>query len=321
MSIQTALFSGKGKGRESIKEEDTESDDEGRAEPSGTQDPDPGGPAGPGTATAAARRPDPPDPPHRIPKIPAPTPFSGKREDWIPFIMQVSRYFGSYEEFFAMDHVKAVWFLQWFEGEAPKQWATALILSVGNADEHPGMRNWSILLQEATSMWGPIAPQEDAARRMRNLRQWGSVADYHARFIAYTVTAGYNDLAQADLFYTGLRDGIKDLMLGVQRPKTLQGMLEMALTFEARILTRASEKRIDGGKFQKTSAKMVKLSPGDLAKHRKAGTCFECGKTGHIAKNCFRRKPKPTQANKVDTKEEETLEPKEEIKEEDFLED
>lgn len=325
-SIRTALL---GKGKEKPKrEEDSESEQTAEPGPSGIwKGPEgPEDPDGPGDPADIEEIPRGPNRDRgkdiKTPKISQPTPFAGKREEWTFFIIQVSRYFLAYPDFFQEDEIKAIWFLGWFEGDAPKAWATAIMVTAGTGIEHPGIKDWVLLLQEATQMWGPIAPEEEAMRKMRTLKQWGSVAEYHAQFIPHAFASGHNDRAQADAFYNGLKTTIKDMMVNTERPKTLAKTLALALTYEARILARAAERRSETRPgFIK--AKATKLEPKQLNEYRKAGKCFECGKIGHIARNCAQKKKKPAQANKAST--EDLIDPKfeegEEKEEQDFPED
>lgn len=247
------------------------------------------------------------------------------------FVMQTVMYFSAYEEFFHDDRKKALWFLQWFGGEAPRMWATGVILTATTANEHPGISNWKKLLEESSAMWGPTDLISDATRKLRVIRQNKSVAEYHADFIQHAFISGYNDRALAETFYFGLRGSIKDMMIHEERPDTLPKMLEMALRLEARILARMGERRGEETKNPyRASAKAARLSPQQRTEYMKAGKCFECAKTGHRARNCPDKNKEPTQVkktNKEETKPAKKPKPaqeqenEEETEEEDFQED
>lgn len=251
------------------------------------------------------------------------------------FLLQSMMYFEAYDEFFNQDKTRALWFLQWFEGEAPKMWATGILLSVGTVKEHLGIRNWRYLLEEATAMWGPTDLAQDAARKLRSLRQTRSVAEYHAEFIQHALLSGYNDQALAEAFYFGLRASIKDMMVHEDRPGTLPKMLKVALRLETRILARMGERRAEGAPGpSRASAKATRLSPQQRTEYMKAGKCFECAQPGHRARNCPKKDKKEfaqaKKTNEEDTKSQErpkakpTKKKEEEEEgddEEDFLED
>jgi hypothetical protein len=316
----------KGKGRAPKDTDDSEEEME-RAKPpepfGGPKDPEepPEGPPNPSAMTSKEAR---PEKDIRRPKAILPTPFTGERRDWTMFMVQSLLYMESYQEFFQDDKMKAVWFLQQFAGEAPKAWATGILLTTGSPQEHPGLRSWTRLMTEAAEMWGPADLVQEAARKMRSLRQFKSVAEYHAEFIQYAYTSGYNQQALAESFYFGLKDSIKDMMVHEERPKTLGTMLSLALKFEARILARMGERRTGGADRPRASAKTTKLSQQQRNEYMKAGKCFECGEQGHRARNCTKKKgttqaKKTNQARERPKEEPETVEDKQD--EEDFSED
>jgi Zinc knuckle len=260
----------------------------------------------------------------RRPKAILPTPFTGERKDWAMFVMQVTLYIDQYQEYFASDEKKAFWILQQFEGEAPKAWATGVLTSYGSPHEHPGLHNWKQLLQEASELWGPVDLFQEAARKLRTIKQFHSVAEYHAEFAQYAFVSGYNQKALAEAFYFGLKDSIKDMMVHEERPDTLARMLGLALRFEARILARMGERRAEGTSRSRANAKATRLSQQQRNEYMKAGKCFECGQQGHRARNCPKKKGM-TQAKKTNPIQEQIKkeeEPgKEEQNEEDLLED
>jgi hypothetical protein len=96
------------------------------------------------------------------------------------------------------------------------------------------------------------------------------------------------------IFYTGLKDEIKNLLLGLPKAPTLVGLLKQAITLEARILERRSEQEQRTGwvpmrRKPTTTINFAKLSYEERLRLMKEGRCFICRQTGHLSKACPKR--------------------------------
>jgi hypothetical protein len=228
--------------------------------------------------------------PPRRPKVPVPEPFSGDREDWIPFVIRATLYFEEYKEYYQTRiRQQNIQFLQWFGGEAPRAWAYGLLSTLGTREEDPILSDFGKLLELATTLWGPFNSKQDAQKKLRGLRQERTVAEYHATFTRWATYTGYNEDALVADFYQGLKSSIKDLMINIDRPDTIAGMLKMALLYESRILARNKERYSEQGprrSNQRTNIRATKLSTEERSNRLKKGLCFICAKKGHRAKDC-----------------------------------
>ena len=120
-------------------------------------------------------------------------------------------------------------------------------------------------------------------------------------FTRWAVPSGYNEVALTEMFYQGLKPAIKDLMVHIERPGTVTGLLGVAIQYEQSILTRARERGPwTGFKNQritpKAEIKASRLAPAERMRRLKEGTCFVCDQKGHLARNCPKRQESRVQA-------------------------
>ena len=269
----------------------------------------PGGPGGPGYPGGPGGPwypgvPNPPaGPPIGAPKEPkamVPDDFSGKREDWMPFVVQTFMYFSHFPEYFRHDRNRCLYFLRWFGEGAPRAWATSILGTLGTPNESIYVNQWGDLLAHAALLWGPINEQQSAAEELRKIQQQTTVTAYHVAFMRWSGVSGYNEVALVDAFYRGLKPALKDMILNVRKPTTVEGMLNLALDCEQRYLERARERgpgeRKPFEKRKPATTKAMRLSPEERTKRMKEGRCFLCNRTGHMARNC------PDRPKKVENK-------------------
>jgi hypothetical protein len=294
-------------------DEETPTQEEGTLEPEeGPREPgenpkDPGEPPEePGGGGGGGPPPPPPPPPPqsnplrkpddsmKTPKPQVPTPFGGDREKWVTFVFQSLFYYNHYREFFRDPENKCIYFLSWFEGETVRPWADQILSTIGQRNQSPLMRDFDLLLSTAAGLWGPVNQRERAQNKLDNINQRTSVSAYHAEFIAHATRSEYNEETLARIFYKGLKESIKNLMVNIDRPRTTDGLLGVALQYEARILERMEERKLldqkpKTGKEEvnkRVTAKAGRLSEEERKKRMKEGRCFLCNQIGHLSNVC-----------------------------------
>jgi len=281
--------------------------------PGGTPPGPPGGPPPPPPPPPPGGIPVPTPQPPKIPKASTPTKFAGDRTKWQTFTIEAYMFFAHYPEFFHAFHGernRCIYFLGWFEGETTRPWADAILGTIGTTKESPLLDDWTLLIQTAAELWGPINPEYEARAQLREIKQEQTVSAYHAKFMRWSIPSGYNREALVDFFYRGLKESIKNMMVNIQRPTTLEEMLSRALDYEARILERAAERRNETNRprFDRNPKadhiiKATRLPQEERSKRMREGRCFTCNKTGHIARNCPDRQQ--IKAARTEVKEEE----------------
>jgi Zinc knuckle len=230
------------------------------------------------------------------PKPSTPTTFKGDRSKWITFAIEAAMFFAHYEEYFeGKELMKSVYFLGWFEGDTVRPWADEILSSVGGPEQHPLLTNFTLLLEKTAALWGPINEKQNAQNKLETIYQDTTVSAYHARFIPLMSRSGYNEEALTKFFYKGLKEAIKNLMINIERPETVEGLLEVALNLESRILARIEERKSLGTRdktntkdtsYGRESSKVGKLSEEERKKCMKEGRCFLCKQIGHMANAC-----------------------------------
>jgi hypothetical protein len=184
----------------------------------------------------------------------------------------------------------AAWFSPYFESNSP-------ILS-----------DLSLFIHEFEQTFGDFDRATSAANQIRALRQGNSSAsEYASAFRRISCDLNWGEGALIDQFRRGLRNEVKDLLLTLPIPTTLQE----AITFSVRCDNRLAERRLE--RFQQsvpshrpstnnnsgavpmeidaTRIKFRSLTMEEKTRRRELNLCLYCGKPGHIAVYCPEKKP------------------------------
>jgi len=171
-------------------------------------------------------------------------------------------------------------------------------------------------------VYGDTDTKKEAEQELLRLRQKSSASKYASDFHQLSSRVTWHDSAFAAVFYTGLKDSVKDELARIDRPEELQPLIELAIKIDNRNYERQMEKGQGRTatfipRYQKNVGK-PRRTPGhyppggsmpmDLSttqhkrgkfKPRKGGLspaqrkermdkklCMYCGKPGHYAKEC-----------------------------------
>jgi hypothetical protein len=229
-----------------------------------------------------------------------PTAFTGERERTKNFLDECELYFEARPQDF-QDANKA-----W--DEQKKMAFVLALMKDGNAriwrnkyrEDAPRMATtWRALKQKIGDDFKDTNAAETARARLRALTQGKDDVDtYNANFNKLVGTTGYNEEAQIDAYMNGLNRRVAtQIALMATPPTTLldaqNNAVRIYMAF-GREYTKNSNWRDrrnePGSRSNPIQINRQRLSDEQAYQYRREGRCFNCHKTGHIARECPDRK-------------------------------
>jgi transposase InsO family protein len=173
--------------------------------------------------------------------------------------------------------------------------------------------SYTTFRQHLERTFGDIDAKKTAERKLKRIRQTGSASTYTAEFMQLAAILQWEDYALIPYYDHGLKSHIKDELARIDRPDTMEKLIDVAVRIDNRLYDRQMEKReIEGWKkgngrpshhrYDKRPNRPSRDSdpygprpmeldaarlPAEEEKRRKNNNlCFECGKAGHRAREC-----------------------------------
>jgi hypothetical protein len=254
-------------------------------------------------------------------KVKAPDTFGGERSKFKNFVLQLEIYQAFNDKRFQSETERVLWTVTLLTGTA-LNWVEGFVADyLQNKDANGKVSSkmddktvevfstWEGFMKNFKSNFGEIDEHQTAVRAIYALRQKGSATGYTAEFQRYSVNTGWGDAALMDQYYVGLKDNIKDELTRRDKPDSLEELITEAVEIDNRFYERSLEKRGVFSEGRNTRyfppAQRVRkqntawpqpmeldatmrreMSPQERQKHMTNKTCFKCGKTGHMARNC-----------------------------------
>uniref|UniRef100_A0A670JY50 CCHC-type domain-containing protein n=1 Tax=Podarcis muralis TaxID=64176 RepID=A0A670JY50_PODMU len=166
------------------------------------------------------------------------------------------------------------------------------------------------LLKDQAAKWAlPLLRQDSpfqANRAIRRLRQGKStVAAYTTEFRLLAQDLTWNDSALRDQYLEGLSDEILDQLATMERPTTLDTLIQQSLQIDDRLEDRRQARGRWHLQFSapvstssptgpaesleepmQLGAVRPRLSPAEKSRRREGNLCLYCGRSGHYARSC-----------------------------------
>ena len=172
------------------------------------------------------------------------------------------------------------------------------------------LSNFEAFLGAFSKAFGKHDKIRSATKKIRSLGQGTrSTSDYASEFRQLACNINWDEPALISQFYSGLQDGVKDLLLTLSNPLTLDEAINQAVKCDNRLFERRQNKRIwtiphQPSKYfaSSTNAYAVKyteveameidairfkpLTEQKKKQKRKENLCLYCGQPSHRANNC-----------------------------------
>ena len=181
--------------------------------------------------------------------------------------------------------------------------------------------SWVEFELEIQKVFGVVNEERAAARTIHRIKQKGSAAQYYSQFNAVASKLHWNDEAKGSAYYEGLKDAVKDQMID-DVPDTYKELVAESIKIDNRLYERKIERggwtgnyspstyrkkgdaqrsnryygdpmdldamQHGGASRSKKPNRYGKKSKGnnERERRRRENLCYECGKSGHQAREC-----------------------------------
>ncbi|XP_056324803.1 uncharacterized protein LOC130237804 [Danio aesculapii] len=236
------------------------------------------------------------------PRLPPPAFYSGEPELCRAFLAKCSLYFSLQPSSFSTEESKVAFVITLLTGRAAL-WGTAVW-----EKKLPCCSSFKAFSEELKKVFDRAVAGREAARMLTELQQGQrSVADYSIEFRTLAAESEWNAQAQWDVFLHGLADRIKDEIFALDLPKTLDGLIDLAIRVDSRLQLRERHTRhtyalensplpaatvfpglVDTPLSEPEPMQMgrSRLSLEEKRRRRSEGLCMYCAGAGHIAAHC-----------------------------------
>ena len=245
-------------------------------------------------------QPNPPEPhQRREPRLPTPEGYSGELEFCRAFLTRCSMHFSLQPLTFSQEQSKVAFVLTLLSGKAAL-WGTAVW-----ENQDPCCASFQALSEEMRRVFDRAVAGREAARLLADLHQGnGSVSEYSIRFRTLAAECRWNEEAQWDRFLHGLADRVQREIYMLDLPRSLNGLIELALRVDARLsrMGRFQQNLPFRGMENPRSENLDTVSPvcdpepmqvgrarlsrEERERRRSQGLCLYCGKAGHFIHSC-----------------------------------
>jgi hypothetical protein len=234
--------------------------------------------------------------------IARPSSFKGKSEDARTYLTMFTNWalnqgmpLNSSDRTTAYDKAWISSFLSGMEGEAAK-WAAVYLEEVAanardNTKPFPFAASWPNCEAAFRARFLPIDEESEARRELGRLRQTSSVPDYVAMFKQLAARTGYSSADQYTRFYDGLKPEIKDALVYVEKPKTLEDLQTKASAIDFRRREREGERKGERSGYRPSApvdSMAMDIDATRFSRSREEfmekmkGRCYGCGSTAHL---------------------------------------
>lgn len=263
------------------------------------------------------------------PKVALPKKFDGSRHLFRGFVNQVRLVIHLQPRRYSTDEARVGLVGTLLEGPALAWFAPLL------EESSQLLSDFNTFIAELEATFGDTDKARTAATKIRKLRQGSRpAATYASEFRLLACDVSWGEAALIDQFRHGLQDAVKDLLLTMEDPGTLNDAITQAVRCDNRIFERNQERRLTSRThnhpseyrtrtpnfapssapssfsssspstaepMQLDSTRTKPLTHQEKLRRMKENLCLYCGQPGHIARKCP-RKPTSHRINQVSTR-------------------
>ena len=252
-------------------------------------------------------------------KIGKPMRFNGNRTQLEPFLLQVEMYL-EFNPQIENEADKAMTAISFMEGPA-LAWAQPYLRSwydydgsqqtTAKTERENCMRDFDKFKQAMKDAFGHVDEKLAAAQQIQRLRQTKSAMTYVSEFQRIAAVLEWDDGALTDALYRGFKDEVKDDIARIDpRPDTFTEMARSGIRIDNRLYERRMERK--NRNFTSNSSRTRaparkepydpygpmpmeldatrRLDNKEKEQRKEKNQCFYCGKEGHYARNCHKKK-------------------------------
>lgn len=269
--------------------------------------------------------------PHGTPRFKEPFVFGGSAAEVEPWIDEITNAVFLQSATLPDDYRRSLYLAGYLKQGSPKSWYYGVKASSPHL-----LSDFSALLDNFRSHFGDSDLSATSLRKLKELKQTGSCASYASKSRELHQHLSINDFTKCDMFYEGLKESVKDVLINIKRSHNFDIFVEQCTEIDNRLHAREVEKRAANKSAPRTDKSAPRpqarapaptpapapaptvapaasgvipmeidavrrgpLSTAEKERRRKEGLCLYCGQGQHTISNCPNMSAKAKAASKT----------------------